>query len=102
MKIIAKDRQKGKTNGLIELSAEMNIPILCTTTANRDIIRKIAIERGIDIPEPLCIDYRSFGFRERLAKYRNIIVDDADYLLQQLLGTNIYALSITTKEDKGE
>lgn len=100
MKVIAKDRQKGKTEELIKLSAEIQAPILCLNRIHQEIIKKRAQKEKLTIPEPLCIDCRSTGFRERLSRYDSIIVDDADRLLQRILGVNITALSVTTEEDK--
>ena len=100
MKVITKGRQEGKTNDLVELSAKLEIPILCESSIKREIVKKMAGKKNLEIPEPLCIDCRSTGFRERLSRYDSIIVDDADLLLQKILGVKITALSVTTKEDK--
>lgn len=99
MKIIAKGRQEGKTEELIKLSAEIQAPILCKTRIQKEIVKKKARMKKLSIPEPLCIDLRSLGFRERLSKYDSIIVDDADSLLQKILGVEISALSITLEKE---
>lgn len=77
MNIIYKSRGEGKTTELVKLSASTNTHILCMDTRR---ICSVAKELGISIPTPISIrDYKPH-------MYDAIIVDDAEYILQYLIG----------------
>lgn len=85
MKIIYKGRGEGKTTELVKLSASTNTHILCIDTRR---ICSVAKELGVKIPSPIPIsDYKPYS-------YDTIIVDDAEYILQYLIG-KIECMSIS-------
>ena len=77
MNIIYKSRGEGKTTELVKLSASTGTPIV---SMNARHINHIAKELGLTIPKPVAInDYEPFS-------YEKILVDDAEYVLQYLIG----------------
>ena len=88
LNIIYKPRNSGKTTDLIKISAEKNIPILCFSSSISYII-SLAKELNLRIPKPIALhDYANHVVD-------NVIIDDAEYVLQYLLNSNIEAMSIT-------
>lgn len=76
MKIIYKSRGTGKTTELVKLSAQTWTPIICMDTRH---IYSVAQELGLEIPTPITI-------RDYKPSCEKILVDDAEYVLQHLLG----------------
>ena len=86
---ICKPRNSGRTTELVRLSAEKSIPILCMGTSVARICQ-IANELGVIIPHPIAIqDYVPNAFK-------NVLVDNAEYVLQYLLGTNVECIAVCT------
>ena len=76
MKIIYKPRGTGKTTELVKMSAKTGFPIVCMDTRH---ITFVAQELGLEIPVPIAI-------RDYKPSCEKILVDDAEYVLQYLLG----------------
>ena len=93
MKIIARNRSKGKTTELIKISAEKQIPIVCDTSSVQYIIDK-AKEMNLKIPQPLTVQQLNMiQWRDK-----SILVDNAELILQNKLGHKIEAISISTND----
>ena len=89
LNIIYKPRNSGKTTDLIKISAEKNIPILCFSSSISSYIISLAKELNLRIPKPIALhDYANHVVD-------NVIIDDAEYVLQCLLNSNIEAMGIT-------
>lgn len=95
MKRIIKERGAGKTYDLVKLSAEKQIPILCM--GNYDVL-DVAKELNVKIPEPISIWEYKRGFHKG-RRIDDILVDEADFILQELLNIPIYALTITKPKE---
>ena len=98
MKIIYKDRGKGKTTDLIKLSAEKDYHIVCMGMNECHRIADQAIDMGLSIAMPITFDH---FLTRRLYKAKGFLIDNADMLLSQLGGGKVKAMSIT-KSSTGE
>lgn len=85
MKKLISGRQTGKTEKLIKLSAETNIPIVTRDLNTAMGIKKRAEKLGLEIPRPIDVnaimDERTTGYQLT----NGIIVDDAEYVLSIML-----------------
>lgn len=86
MKIISKGRGEGKTAELVKMSAETQIPILHHYPPY---VEDVAEELGLSIPRPISI--REFN----IEKPEKVLIDDVDFMLKRLLGTEVVAAALT-------
>lgn len=100
MKKIIKPRGKGKTTELIKLSAKTNTYILVANRMRQIAVAKLAHSMNIDIPYPVTVeDYMRTHFRGSFIK--NILIDDADAVLQSIFNTVVIdAITITETESE--
>ena len=100
MKKIIKPRGKGKTTELIKLSAETNTYILVANKMRQIAVAELARSMNIDIPYPVTVeDYMRTHFRGSFIK--NILIDDADAVLQSIFNTVVIdAITITEPESE--
>jgi hypothetical protein len=99
MKIIAKGRSQGRTTELIKISAEKQIPIVCNSSGSVQYIMDTANKIGLKIPKPIIPNELN------LVQFKNkdILIDNAEFLLQNLLHTHgIEAITVTTDENQEE
>ena len=87
MKIINLPRGQGKTTRLLYASEFNNIPIVCGTKVHKEYLLYKAKEFGLNIPEPIVIsEHPSPSMFDGNHRTDNgVLVDDAEWLLQQLL-----------------
>jgi len=90
MKRIIKSRSQGKTYELIKISAKEQIPILCVNNSSH-LVKELAEKMDLKIPHP--IEYKHLCLRQ-YQDNKPILVDNAEYVLQQILRRPIYALSV--------
>jgi len=95
MKKIIKSKASGKTTELIQMSHDTWTYILVVDRKRADWIADYACNvLKIDIPNPVSIEefinaHRSLGYCE------NVLIDDADEVLQKLIGkVNIMAITM--------
>jgi hypothetical protein len=95
MKVYVRPRQGGKTHELIELAAEEQLTIVCSTLEMVRNVEQRARDMNLDIPKPVSWRYLARGgLRGRRVK--GLLVDDADACLQDLAGpVPVVALSLT-------
>ena len=80
MKIIARPRQTGKTTELILRSHQTNYPIIVPTLKQTELIKKMANEYHLWIPEPIAIcDGRSTRSSDP------VLLDNADAIIEDIL-----------------
>lgn len=91
MKKIIKYRGEGKTTELIKLSAETGAVII--TPFDTRYIRDLAREMNLDIPHPL--NLRDLNLCQYKDRRFPVLVDEADYMLERLLGKTVVGLSMT-------
>ncbi|MCT3673590.1 hypothetical protein HZQ94_10370 [Elizabethkingia anophelis] len=94
MQIILSDRNTGKTNQLIKLSAVTGNYIVCSTKHQAGNLHMIAKNIGYNIPLP--ITYDEFIRREYYSQgIRGFLIDDAELFLQSLSHVPINVITLT-------
>lgn len=102
-RLIIKDRQKGKTTGLLYASEATGYPIVVQCHQRITQLKEQALELGISIPEPLIVaQARAHGRR-----FDNILVDEGYDIIGEALdmffGCHVVGLTFSDrlKEAKG-
>ena len=100
MKIINLGRQQGKTTRLLYASEWQGIPILCATYQQKHYLMDMAKELRLNIPEPI---YVAEILKENSAKDKDILIDEAPWVLQMLLKNmgmrgEVKAITLTSDE----
>lgn len=104
MKIINLGRCQGKTTRLLYASEWNDTPILCSSYENKKYLMYMAKELGLNIPEPLCVsEMFNEGKVMKEAKDKDILVDEAHWVLQLLLKNagmrgDVKAITLTSDE----
>lgn len=107
MKKAISGRQTGKTEKLINLSAEKQIPILVTSIAAVRQLQERAKKMELSIPEPISVSQlMSNAYINNISEIPNIIVDDAEFVLREILSTrkvrSVEAIAICTDDPYDE
>lgn len=104
MKIINLGRGQGKTTRLLYASEFNDMSILCSSLKQKDYLLNSAKKLHLNIPEPLCVcDVFSDKIRGNRDFDNGILVDDAEWVLQQILynvglHSEIKAITLTEKQ----
>lgn len=86
MKIINLARGQGKTIRLLYASEFNNIPILCSSLHQKQLLIAKASEYGLEIPEPITVnDVVSNNLRGDKSVENGVLVDEAPNVFQTLL-----------------
>ncbi len=85
-------RRSGKTRYLINLSHETGIPIVTRSEVMAKYIERQAMEIGKPVPRPICYKSREMLIGAPMCK--NVLVDEAGTILEEILGVNVVAASI--------
>lgn len=94
MKVIYKERGKGKTEELIKQSAKNGGYIVCQSMTLAEGILYRARKLGLKIPTP--ITYREFLDGRYCGRgIKSFLIDDADMLLQYMTNVKIEAITMT-------
>jgi hypothetical protein len=92
LKVIADKRGTGKTTKLVYASHVTGARILCMSRRNIDNIKDLARELKMAIPNPVCVkDIQCSDVMQG-----DILVDNAEYVLQELLGCKFNVVAMTT------
>lgn len=98
MKVIMLERGKGKTTELVKISAETQTYILTATKQNVEHICQIADDLGLNIPYPITVNEYLNG-KLRGSFIKNILIDNADCVLQSIFNTvQIDAITLTGED----
>lgn len=98
MKIIYKERKKGKTTELIKLSAEHHNYIVCHSISEVYRINDEARKMGLNIPFP--ITYDEFIKGKYYGKgVKGFLIDNAEMLLQYITKVPITAITINRNDN---
>lgn len=93
MEIYTSGRGQGKTLKAIQLSAEKQMPIVCSSYHQMEYIKYRAKEMNLKMPKPIMFDDvrgKVIGNRRRL------IVDDLDILLRRILDGEVHYATMRT------
>ena len=97
MKIIADKRKSGKTVRIVVESSVKNIPILVPNRCMGKLVLDTAKWLDLKIPEPITInDITNPVFRPVLAN--GILIDEAQMIMQQILGVIIHTMTLTNQK----
>lgn len=106
MKIIQLPRGTGKTTRLLYESEWNQIPILCVTLREKEIIKNQAQKLGLKIPDPICVSEIDACKCENYNANFNqnkVLVDNGEWVLHLLLehlGLSVEAATFTTEYDQ--
>lgn len=89
MQCFVSGRRTGKTTLLIMLSHDTGIPIYTRTAQMAAFVEHQARTLGVTIPKPICKPQKLLGKRPR-----QVIVDEAGGVLEDVLGAKVVAASI--------
>lgn len=93
MEIYTSGRGQGKTLKAIQLSAEKQMPIVCSSYHQMEYIKYRAKEMNLKIPEPIIFeDVR----RKVIGNRRGLIVDDLDLLLRRVFDDEVRYATMAT------
>ena len=88
MKIINLGRGQGKTVRLLYASEWNDNPILCATYSQKEHLIDTSKRLGLNIPEPIVAsEITSSRIRESKAVDKDLLVDEAPWVLQSLLNS---------------
>lgn len=98
-KYIIKNRGQGKTNDIIALSSELNVPIVTKTNTMAKFIKERAELNDIPIPKPIVLD----DFLNRGLWTHKCLIDNAESIIEEALtkllhGSKVVALTLTGNE----
>ena len=98
MKKIIRPRQAGKSSELIRMSEESGAYIITPNRARANFLQQMAEEQGHHIPFPVTFrEYEQSRFRGSFV--RNILIDDADDLLEHIF-KEVHIDAITMSDPK--
>ena len=95
-------RGGGKTTYLVYRSHVTRIQILCINKNNVQVVQDMAKRLNLAIPEPISVFEYMGGYVNTKAKTKpnRLLVDEALYILAQILGTEVDTVSLTEYEKR--
>ena len=99
MEVIARPRGAGKTTELVKLAYKNNACILVASNQQRDIVWDIALKMGMEsMPYPVTLkELQERRVGQGLIR-RGFIIDNADIMLQEIIGFPIHAITVSTND----
>lgn len=101
MEIIYDKRRSGKTTKLIHESHEKWMHILVSNSMQVELISNMAKKMNVDIPYPITIS-EIIKIKSSSDIKRGILVDEAQHILEKLIGVNIETMTITDNTEKNK
>lgn len=96
---IFRPRQSGKSTDLIKMSAVTGHYIVTANRARAEILFELAKELGYNIPNPFTVDDYLRSRKLKGSFIKEILIDDADAVLQAVFDTvRIEAITMTYEE----
>lgn len=92
--IICGGRRNGKTTELIKYASKNGLYIVCGDKKRVEIIAKQAKEMGLDLRYPICL--QELPLRGRFID--KVCVDDAEYILERIIGKYIDVMTINDSD----
>lgn len=100
MRLLIKDRAKGKTTQMIYTSESTGYPIVVETQMQKNFIMDKAKEMDVIIPEPITLDEAN-NIRGRIKPNDKVIVDEGYNIIEKALkayiGCDVVAVTLTDR-----
>ena len=96
MEVCNLPRGRGKSTYLIYRSHVTQIPILCMNQTSVENIKDMARRLDITIPEPIAVS--SYLNEDKRPKPERLLVDEALYVLREVLNADIDTVTLTEYE----
>lgn len=87
MRLLIKDRQKGKTTGLIYTSEATGYPIVVHNRSHIEFIKEKAHELGCSIPDPVTVNELREHRCKGLHLYEHVLVDEVSFIIEDALNS---------------
>ena len=102
MEVCNLPRGRGKTTYLVYRSYVTHTPILCMNQTHVKTIKDMASRLELSIPEPIAVwDYMR-NYVNTNKKPNRVLVDEALFVLGQVLETNVDTVTFTEYDDYNE
>ena len=102
MEVCNLPRGRGKTTYLVYRSYVTHTPILCMNQTHVKTIKDMASRLELSIPEPIAVsDYMRYYISTN-KKPNRVLVDEALFVLGQVLETNVDTVTFTEYDDYNE
>ena len=95
-------RGRGKTTYLVYRSYVTHTPILCMNQTHVKTIKDMASRLELSIPEPIAVSDYMRNYVNTNKKPNRVLVDEALFVLGQVLETNVDTVTFTEYDDYNE
>ena len=102
MEVCNLPRGRGKTTYLIYRSYVTHTPILCMNQTHVKTIKDMASRLELSIPEPIAVSDYMRNYVNTNKKPNRVLVDEALFILGQVLETNVDTVTFTEYDDYNE
>ena len=102
MEVCNLPRGRGKTTYLIYRSYVTHTPILCMNQTHVKTIKDMASRLELSIPEPIAVSDYMRNYVNTNKKPNRVLVDEALFVLGQVLETNVDTVTFTEYDDYNE
>jgi hypothetical protein len=91
MKVLSRPRAAGKTYQAVIEAAKTGARIVTISRRESERVKRIAFDMGLKINDPICFDE---AYHKNSGWHGKIIVDNANWILQRLLGAEVHGITI--------
>ena len=102
MEVCNLPRGRGKTTYLVYRSYVTHTPILCMNQTHVKTIKDMASRLELSIPEPIAVSDYMRNYVNTNKKPNRVLVDEALFVLGQVLETNVDTVTFTEHDDYNE
>ena len=102
MEVCNLPRGRGKTTYLVYRSYVTHTPILCMNQTHVKTIKDMASRLELSIPEPIAVSDYMRNYVNINKKPNRVLVDEALFVLGQVLETNVDTVTFTEYDDYNE
>ena len=102
MEVCNLPRGRGKTTYLVYRSYVTHTPILCMNQTHVKTIEDMASRLELSIPEPIAVSDYMRNYVNTNKKPNRVLVDEALFVLGQVLETNVDTVTFTEYDDYNE
>ena len=102
MEVCNLPRGRGKTTYLVYRSYVTHTPILCMNQTHVKTIKDMSSRLELSIPEPIAVSDYMRNYVNTNKKPNRVLVDEALFVLGQVLETNVDTVTFTEYDDYNE